>query len=47
MASKKKMNKLKNSFSVPGWLKNKKIKLKRTGFYNASLRKVLKQVKED
>lgn len=39
MASENKKRKLKNSFSVKGWLKNKTIKLKRGGFYNASKRK--------
>lgn len=42
MASVNKKNKLKNSFCVKGWLKNKNTKLKRLGFYNASERKASK-----
>jgi hypothetical protein len=38
MASENKKRKLKNSFCVKGWLKNKSIKLKRLGFYNSSNR---------
>ena len=38
MASENKKRKLKNSFCVKGWLKNKTVKLKRLGFYNVSKR---------
>jgi len=38
MASENKKRKLKNSYCVKGWLKNKSTKLKRVGFYNASKR---------
>jgi hypothetical protein len=40
MASENKKRKLKNSYSVNSWLKNKTIKMKRRGFYNASQRRV-------
>ena len=41
MASQNKIKKLKNSYCCYGALKNKKLKLKRTMFYNASQRKDL------
>lgn len=44
MASENKKKKLKNSHFVRGWLKNKKVKMKRCGFYNASKRAVDKQI---
>lgn len=47
MASVNKKKKLKNSFCVKAWLKNKKIKLKRVGFYNSSNRKIDKQIPID
>lgn len=47
MASENKKRKLKNSFCIGGWLKNKTIKLKRCGFYNASKRAVDKKIDEE
>jgi len=48
MSSENKKKKLKNSHFVPSWLKNKKTKLKRCGFYNASQRQAEKKLaKED
>lgn len=44
MSSENKKRKLKNSHCVKGWLKNKNIKIKRLGFYNASERKLNKNV---
>lgn len=44
MASENKKRKLKNSFCVKGWLKNKTIKIKRLGFYNASVRRMNKNI---
>ena len=41
MSSEKKKRKLKNSYCVKGFLKNKKIKLKRVLFYTSSQRKNL------
>ena len=41
MASENKKKKLKNSYCCHGALKNKKLKLKKTQFYNASQRKDL------
>ena len=38
--------KIKNSYFVKSWLKNKTIKLKRVGFYSASKRKVDNQINE-
>ncbi len=46
MASENKKHKLKNSYCVKGWLKNKTIKLKRLGFYNASKRTEDKKINE-
>lgn len=46
MASENKKRKLKNSYCVKSWLKNKTIKIKRLGFYNASKRKVDKRIEE-
>lgn len=46
MASENKKRKLKNSYFVKSWLKNKTIKLKRAGFYNASKRKVDNQIND-
>ena len=40
MASVKKKHKLKNSYCVGSWLKNKTIKLKRVGFFTPSQRQV-------
>lgn len=40
MASIKKKHKLKNSYCVGSWLKNKTIKLKRVGFFTPSQRQV-------
>lgn len=45
MTSESKKKKLKNSFAIPSWLKNKTIKLKRLGFYNASERQENKKIK--
>ena len=47
MTSKNKKRKLKNSFCVGGWLKNKTIRLKRFGFYNASKRAVDKKIDKE
>jgi hypothetical protein len=38
MASENKKKKLINSYAIKTWLKNKTIKLKRGGFFNASQR---------
>jgi len=46
MASENKKRKLKNSFCVKGWLKNKTIKSKKSGFYNASKRVEDKKIDE-
>ena len=46
MASENKKRKLKNSYCVKSLLKNKKIKIKRLVFYNASKRKIDKQIEE-
>lgn len=42
MTSESKKKKLKNSHFVPSWLKNKTMKLKGGGFFNASQRQMLK-----
>jgi len=44
MASENKKRKLKNSFMVKSWLKNKTTKLKRIGFYNSSKRALDKKI---
>ncbi len=44
MASENKIKKLKNSYSVKSWLKNKTIKLKRGGFFTPSNRQKLKKI---
>jgi len=46
MASENKKRKLKNSFCVKGWLKNKTTKIKGLGFYNSSKRAVDKKISE-
>ena len=48
MASKNKVAKLKNSYCVPGMLKNKisKLKLKRVAFYTSADRQELKKETE-
>ena len=46
MASVNKTKKLKNSFCVKGWLKNKTTKLKRLGFFTPSKRQDLKKIKD-
>jgi hypothetical protein len=46
MSSQNKKRKLKNSFSIKTWLKNKTIKLKRIGFYTSSNRKESKKIEE-
>ncbi len=43
MTSESKKKKLKNSHFIPSWLKNKTMKLKGNGFFNASQRQDLKQ----
>ena len=45
MASENKKKKLKNSYCVPGELKNKRKGPKKVAFYTPSLRQVLKQIK--
>lgn len=45
MASNNKKKKLKNSYCVPGELKNKSKGLKRIAFYTPSMRRVLKKIK--
>lgn len=47
MASENKKNKLKNSYCSHGYLKNKKIKIKRVMFYNSSNRKFLNNIVEE
>jgi hypothetical protein len=47
MSSENKKKKLKNSFFVPSWLKNKTIKLKRCGFFTASQRQVNKKIEDN
>lgn len=47
MASVNKMNKLKNSNAVRSWLKNRKIKLKRGGFFTPSNRQENKIINSD
>jgi len=44
MTSESKKKKLKNSHFVPSWLKNKTMKLKGGGFFNASQRQYLKKL---
>lgn len=44
MASENKKKKLKNSYSVPSWLKNRTIKLKRGGFFTPSNRQESKKI---
>ena len=46
MASENKKKKLKNSYCVPGELKNKIKGPKRIAFYTSSLRKELKKIKQ-
>lgn len=43
MASKNKIKKLKNSYSVKSWLKNKTTKLIRGGFFTPSQRQRVKK----
>ena len=45
MASNNKKKKLKNSYCVPGELKNKSKGLKRISFHTPSMRRVLKKIK--
>ncbi len=47
MSSENKMKKLKNSYFVGSWLKNKTTKLKRFGFFNASQRQNLKRINNE
>ena len=44
MTSESKKKKLKNSHFVPSWLKNKTMKLRGGGFFNASQRQYLKNL---
>lgn len=43
MTAESKKKKLKNSYAVGSWLKNKIIKLKGGGFFNASQRQAMKK----
>jgi hypothetical protein len=47
MTSINKKKKLKNSYSVASWLKNKTIKLKGGGFFTPSQRHINKKIKEE
>jgi hypothetical protein len=47
MASENKKKKLKNSYSVGSWLKNRTIKLKRGGFFTPSQRQENKKIEDE
>jgi hypothetical protein len=47
MTSENKKKKLKNSYSIASWLKNKTIKLKRGGFFTPSQRQINKKIEEE